>query len=232
MRNFTGQGSNLVPRIVEREEAVDLQELVYNAIDRGRIAALKPSAAKQVADALCEQIGMTLQEGRGVRFGKYFYVRNYLTGKLESVNGTTQLTDANQIRTRLIAGEDLKLSLDMFNWVNDGAGDAAKIENILADLQGALDNEIVRGTGFNVIGRNLQLSSTSTATITYGEGEEATTINISPTVNGDELVKFAWPAALADVAAGTELTVTFNYADEDGNPLDTITHKATLVVQA
>ena len=33
----------LVPQIVDRAQPVSLQELVYNAIDTGRIAGLKPS---------------------------------------------------------------------------------------------------------------------------------------------------------------------------------------------
>ena len=69
-----------VPAIVEREPAVPLDEIIRRAIDRGLIAGLKASAAKQVADAIAQQMYDEFVQGRGVKFGNYFYARLYLSG--------------------------------------------------------------------------------------------------------------------------------------------------------
>ena len=49
-------GPVYVPAIVEREEAVPLDVIIERAIDRGLIAGIKPSAAKQIADAIAQQM--------------------------------------------------------------------------------------------------------------------------------------------------------------------------------
>ena len=63
----------LVPAIVEREQAVPLEEIIARAIDRGLIAGVKPSAAKQIAVAVASQMYEEFRQGRGVKFGNYFF---------------------------------------------------------------------------------------------------------------------------------------------------------------
>jgi hypothetical protein len=84
----------LVPAIVEREEAVPLDVIIERAIDRGLIAGIKPSAAKQIADAIAQQMYEEFKAGRGVKFGNYFYARLYLDGTSDSDG---KLTSANSI---------------------------------------------------------------------------------------------------------------------------------------
>ena len=52
-----------VPAIVERDESIPLDEIIIRAIDRGLIAGLKPSAAKQVADAIALQMYEEFRQG-------------------------------------------------------------------------------------------------------------------------------------------------------------------------
>ena len=59
----------LVPAIVDREQAIPLDEIIRRAIDRGLIAGIKPSAAEQVADAVAQQMYEEFRQGRGVKFG-------------------------------------------------------------------------------------------------------------------------------------------------------------------
>ena len=77
-------GPVYVPAIVEREEAVPLETVIERAIDRGLIAGIKPSAAKQIADAIAQQMYEEFRAGRGVKFGNYFYARLYLDGTSDS----------------------------------------------------------------------------------------------------------------------------------------------------
>ena len=65
-------GPIYVPAIVDREEAVPLETIIERAIDRGLIAGIKPSAAKQIADAIAMQMYEEFRQGRGVKFGNYF----------------------------------------------------------------------------------------------------------------------------------------------------------------
>ena len=77
-------GTLYLPAIVEREEAVPLDVIIERAIDRGLIAGIKPSAAKQIADAIAQQMYEEFRAGRGVKFGNYFYARLYLDGTSDS----------------------------------------------------------------------------------------------------------------------------------------------------
>ena len=79
-RASRGGGTLYLPAIVEREEAVPLDVIIERAIDRGLIAGIKPSAAKQIADAIAQQMYEEFKAGRGVKFGNYFYARLYLDG--------------------------------------------------------------------------------------------------------------------------------------------------------
>ena len=227
-RDFETDEPIAIPVIADRNDAISLAELVYRAIDRGRIAGPKLTAAQPIADALCDEIGATLVSGRGVKFGEYFYVRNYLTGK---VNGRgAELTGENTISTRLIAGPELKLERTDFKWEFAG-GDTGmpSISQILADMDGAKKDEIVKTKAFYVYGENIDVRGESRVTLTWGEGEEATTINIAPTMTGPNQLKFAWPAALADVAAGTKLTLEVKIVDDETGLVRSKSHEATLV---
>ena len=213
-KNIVDGSTQLIPQIVDREDAIGLDKLTYDAIDTSRIAGLKPTAAMSIAEALCEMIGQTLNSGRGVKFGNYFYVRPYLTGTVSMTN--PHLTDANELRTRLISGEGLKLSIANFNWRNvNETGDEPVYDDVYGDYAHAPAGFIRKGTGFYINGENLDFAEGDTVTLTYGEGEEATTINLTPTEARGVYQKFAWPAALADVAAGTALKIVFNKKDGD-----------------
>ena len=52
-----------VPAIVERADPMQLSKVVYNAINEGRIAGLKPNAAKSIAEGICDQMYEELKEG-------------------------------------------------------------------------------------------------------------------------------------------------------------------------
>ena len=61
-----------VPTLVDRNQTVDLEGAVAQAIDRGLIAGLKSSAAKSIADGIMLQLGELLNNGTGVIFGDFF----------------------------------------------------------------------------------------------------------------------------------------------------------------
>ena len=57
-----------VPAIIGREDSVPLELIVDRAIDRGLIVAIKPNAAKSVADGVAKQMFEEFRNGNGVKF--------------------------------------------------------------------------------------------------------------------------------------------------------------------
>ena len=64
------QTDTWVPMIVERIQPTGLDDIIEKCIDRGLIAGIKPSAARQIADAIARQMYEEFKAGRGVKFGK------------------------------------------------------------------------------------------------------------------------------------------------------------------
>lgn len=121
-----------LPMVVERTPPADVSTLIERAIDTGRIAGLKPSAARGIAEATCEMIAQALANGEGVKFGEYFAVRMYLGGRLETPDAP--LTEENPVHARIITGRKLKIDRTQYTFRNveaDGdeqpsTGDAAQ----------------------------------------------------------------------------------------------------------
>ena len=118
-----------------------------------------------------------------------------------------------------------------FSWTNvEDSGVIPKVEMILSP--GGKPWEAVKTKGILATGRNLFFNAAKgdTATITWGEGEAATTINVTPTESDYSHMLFAWPTELAEVAAGTKLTFSFRTCAgiEDGAVYQ-VTKVATLV---
>ena len=145
-------GPVYVPAIVEREEAVPLDVIIARAIDRGLIAGIKPSAAKQIADAIAQQMYEEFRAGRGVKFGNYFYARLYLDGTSDSDG---KLTGANSINVRFVNGAGFKLTMDMFSFSNVNGGDIPGTDFLISEADGAergvlIPNENVILNGVNL----------------------------------------------------------------------------------
>ena len=73
-----------VPAIVDRNAAKSLATVIENAIDRGLIVGVKPSAANGIATGLCEQLFKEFRDGNAVNFDGYFYGRPYLDGTVSA----------------------------------------------------------------------------------------------------------------------------------------------------
>ena len=141
-----------VPAIVEREQAIPLDEIIRRAIDRGLIAGLKTSAAKQIADAIAQQMYDEFVQGRGVKFGNYFYARLYLSGTSDP-NGT--LTAANGVNVRFVNGAAFRLTMDMFSFSNVATNYIPKVEFLLSAADNAERGFLISGEAIQVNGLSL-----------------------------------------------------------------------------
>ena len=124
-----------VPAIIGREDSVPLELIVDRAIDRGLIVAIKPNAAKSVADGVAKQMFEEFRNGNGVKFGDYFYARLYLDG---TTDGSGTLVEGrNGINVRLYKGNGFKLGLKDFSWQFAEAENIAAIDYLVSDADGA-----------------------------------------------------------------------------------------------
>ncbi len=215
-QNRTTGAPIYVPAIVDREEAVPLDTIIERAIDRGLIAGIKTSAAKQIADALAQQMYEEFKSGRGVKFGNYFYARLYLDGTSDSDG---KLGKDNSINVRFVQGAGFKLSMDQFSFSNIAGGDIPGTDFLISEADGAersilLPNENVILNGVNLwkdgdMGTKVSFYLVNPETQT--PAEEATAEVTSFLTMGPNALKFAWPSALA--SGSTYLAVPSRSAD-------------------
>ena len=199
-------GPVYVPAIVEREEAVPLETVIERAIDRGLIAGIKPSAAKQIADAIAQQMYEEFRAGRGVKFGNYFYARLYLDGTSDSDG---KLTSANSINVRFVNGTGFKLTMDMFSFSNVNGGDIPGTDFLISEADGAERGVLIPNENVILNGVNLwRDGDAGTKVGFYGIDPVTGEISDEPAVEvtnfetkGPNALKFAWPSALAQGAA-------------------------------
>ena len=196
-------GPVYVPAIVEREQAVPLDEIIRRAIDRGLIAGIKQSAAQQITDAIAQQMYEEFKGGRGVKFGSYFYARLYLDGTSDADG---KLTKDNSINVRFVNGAGFKLSMDMFSFSNISGGDIPGVDFLISDADGAergllIPDANVLANGFNFckegdVGTRMSFYEVDAAT---GEVAETATAEINSFVSkGPNVLNMAWPSALEE----------------------------------
>lgn len=191
----------LVPAIVEREQAVPLNEIVARAIDRGLIAGIKPSYAEQIANAIAQQMYEEFKNGRGVKFGNYFYARLYLDGTSDNDG---KLTSANGINVRFVNGTGFKLTLDMFSFSNVNGGDIPGADFLISEADGAERGILLPGNPIILNGVNLfkdgdagtKVAFFEIDTVTGDIADTATAEVTSFETKGPNALKFAWPSAL------------------------------------
>jgi hypothetical protein len=194
-------GTLYLPAIVEREEAVPLDTIIERAIDRGLIAGIKPSAAKQIADAIAQQMYEEFKAGRGVKFANYFYARLYLDGKSDA---SGKLTSANGINVRFANGTGFKLTMDMFTFSNVNGGDIPGTDFLISEADGAERGILIPEANVILNGVNLWKDGDAGTKISFyavdaetGEiDEEPTAVVTNFATKGPNALKFAWVAAL------------------------------------
>ena len=194
-------GTLYLPAIVEREEAVPLDTIIERAIDRGLIAGIKPSAAKQIADAIAQQMYEEFKAGRGVKFANYFYARLYLDGKSDA---SGKLTSANGINVRFANGTGFKLTMDMFSFSNVNGGDIPGTDFLISEADGAERGVLVPDANAILNGVNLWRDGDAGTKVSFYEidsatgevAEEPTAVVESFATKGPNALKFAWVPAL------------------------------------
>ena len=140
------------PAIIDRDQSISLEDVIKNAIDRGVIAGLKVSAAKQIADAVCQQMYEEFKGARGVKFGNYFYARLYLDGQSDD---TGKLTSQNHVNVRFVNGAGFKLDRSDFSFEFANSDVIPSLQFLINDADGAERDQIAFTGAVMVNGGNL-----------------------------------------------------------------------------
>ena len=199
--NRSTGGTILVPAIVEREQAVPLDEIIRRAIDRGLIAGVKETYAHQIAEAIAQQMYEEFKNGRGVKFGSYFYARLYLDGASDA---SGNLTAKNGINVRFINGTSFKLERDMFTFSNVNGGDIPGAEFLISDTDGAERGVLKPNAAVMLNGVNLYKADDAGTKVSFYEIDPATgEAAVEPTAEvmaftsrGPNMLVFAWVSEL------------------------------------
>lgn len=196
--NRASGGVMYVPRIVDRNDSLPLEEVIVRAIRQGRIVGLKESAASAIADAIARQMYEEFREGNGVRFGNYFYARVYLKGTTDG-NGTLS-ADRNEIVVNLVKGDGFKLALDMFDLQYRGAAYIPCVDFLISEDDDAERGTLVAGENVLLNGSSLWAETDTATKVRFTrsvESGEAPVVEVSEFIaRGPALLTFAYPAAL------------------------------------
>ena len=130
-----------VPAIVDRNAAKSLATVIENAIDRGLIVGVKPSAASGIATGLCEQLFKEFKDGNAVNFDGYFYGRLYLDG---TVNADGRITSENSINIRLVKGAKWALATNDFSFTNIADDKTPNVEFLISACTGAVRGKLIK----------------------------------------------------------------------------------------
>lgn len=170
------------PAIIDRDQSVTLEDVIKNAIDRGVIAGLKVSAAKQIADAVCQQMYEEFKGARGVKFGNYFYARLYLDGQSDD---TGKLTKDNHVNVRFVNGAGFKLDRSDFSLEFANSDVIPSIQFLINDADGA-ERDIIASDTMMVNGKNLYAADdTATHLAFYAVDAETGAVSPTPTLEVD-----------------------------------------------
>lgn len=194
-----------------------------------KITAFDPKqVVNLVEDIMQGGLELTALDGRPRAISSLMKTYLGFDGSFPTVDA--RVTDQKLVaRIRLLKDLRIEPNMDNFTLVNT-LETGPEIDTILSP--GGTPWEIIKSRGILVTGRNLYFDATKgdTASITWGEGAEETTISITPTESDYSHMLFGWPVSMAEVDPNTLLTFTFRTrAGVEGGAFYTVIKTATLV---
>ncbi len=219
------------PAIIDRDQSITLEDVIKNAIDRGVIAGLKVSAAKQIADAVCQQMYEEFKGARGVKFGNYFYARLYLDGQSDD---TGKLTSENRINVRFVNGAGFKLDRSDFSFEFANSDVIPSLQFLINDADGA-ERDMIGYDTIMVNGNNLYAADdTATHLAFYAVDSETGAVSPTPELEvntadfasrGPNLLVFSPSSAIAAGKYMVRATRTLI----DGKTYESGNHEITVI---
>lgn len=207
--------------IVDTDASIDYCQ--KNGYIRGQTEDLKGTI-----NGYLQGVQAQVKEGKAINMGEWFRVQGELRGRLDE-DASLDMSK-NEYHMNLTALKDWKVPADTFEWENvTDTGAKPRIDFILSDIAGAVRGQIKKGQVIAVNGTNLTMGAGDTATIAWMEEETEHTLTVTPTTNGENLLKFSWPEVLSELDADTPVTLTLRIADPESSAVRTAKGKAKIV---
>ena len=204
---------NYIPTIVDREDKIGLDQIIIRAIDHGRIVGVKAEAAAGLANGIAAQMYSEFCDGKGVKFGNYFYGQLFLRG---TTTEDGRLTDANELHVALYKGKGFALSRDMFSFQNVEAADVPNLDFAMSYADGAERNKLFLADDVMLYGAKMTGDDSATSVRFWkcneaGEpqGEPAVIEAADMSVCGPALIRLGMPGS-AEVGKGAFQVVRTN----------------------
>ena len=206
-------------RLTEQQIVED--ETVYEEVIKEKTLPLSPELLQLAVHAVLQTMSTkTSQDCRPRKIGGIIKCAAFPRGKLDSPYAPfdSEKCTAAVIFSSL-KGMAKKVDMNRVQFVNTKTGERVTIDRVV--YEGCVKSEeiatIMRGKGILVTGLNCQWIEGDTCTLAWKDADGAEqTAEIVPTSSGVTEMRFAWPEALADVPAGSQ--IEFRFRTRGGNP--------------
>ncbi len=189
------------------------------------------SQIKGFLASILVKIHEELKKGNAVSFGNYLRFTPTIRGKVDPDTGKP--TSESKIGVAIQPLKNMQLKMDDFTLVDtSGESLTPKISFLRPLATDAQVDQIVKGTGFTLVGKNLYYNAGmgDTITLSYINDGETVTLNLVPTFSSPEMMNFSFPEGLASVAADTEVELTLRTrSGVENGPFSSATRTVTLV---
>ena len=222
--NPSTKGSLLRPVIVNRK-TMNLRQIVAYAKNAGYVRG-QSRDLEGLLGGFIQAIQDRALAGYSVNVNDWFIVSGRLKG---TVGESRQLTGENSYHVTITATKDLKADIDDFSWSRVDEGAIIKLESLTSP--GGNKGEVTRGLALVANGKNLAYNAAwgDKVTVSWVEGSETKSLDLTPSEVAETYMRFDWPSALAEVPENTELSVVAALHGEEGAAEQSSTVKAKLV---
>ena len=187
----------------------------------------KASALKGAYFALLSVIRDHLINGDIVYLDDFGRIMCTIRGVLDESGILTK--ENNSIHTSFSPHKNFQFKVGDFAWKNEtNTTNKPKLTSIHSCTADATVGKFTSGKAIRLNGRNL--GKVVSVLLRWLDGDETCTATVTPEEIEPTTIRLAWPAALAEVAGGTEVTFTVSTGSgNEGSPVQQATRTAVLV---
>lgn len=200
--------------------------------DHGLMSGKSTHVTNTVISTL-ESVMEQLRKGNAVVLDNYLKFTPTLRGKVDPETGKP--TSETQLCVTVRALDKMKLSLSDFNLVGTAPDvPQPKITCISAWAKKYTKDVIVRNKDIMITERNLDFDADmgDTVTLAFKTEEEPTTLTLTPTDCTSGTLRFAFPSALGESPAGTEIEMTLRTRSGVENGAFNVTSRKAVLADA
>lgn len=200
-----------------------LDEMAKNGYGLGRLTGFK-----SVYIALLAVMKEHLAAGDWIYLDGFARVTSTVRG---TVDESGQLAEGrNSVHTSIMALAGFRLSLKDFSWTNvSDTTTMPRLSSVHSCVPSAVLGKFVRGKDIRLNGRNL--GGATTVVLSWTDEGETQSVTATPAEVEPTSVRLAWPAALAEVADGTEVTFTVSVGGGAEGTLPLTASRAAVLVE-